>query len=92
MMACLDRIAAREPQVGAWAFIDPERALEQARSADRRRAEGLPLGPLHGLPVGVKDVFDTHDMPSEYGSETLRGRQPVDEPPTPSPYCAARRG
>ena len=77
MMACLDRIAAREPQIRAWAFLDAERALEQARLADRQRAEGRPLGPLHGLPVGVKDVFDTYDMPSEYGSETLRGRQPV---------------
>jgi Asp-tRNA(Asn)/Glu-tRNA(Gln) amidotransferase A subunit family amidase len=76
MMACLDRIASREPQIRAWAFLDAEQGLEQARLADRQRAEGRPLGPLHGLPVGVKDVFDTLDMPSEYGSETLRGRQP----------------
>jgi Asp-tRNA(Asn)/Glu-tRNA(Gln) amidotransferase A subunit family amidase len=77
MTACLDRIAIREPQIRAWAYLDAERALEQARLADKQRAEGWPLGPLHGLPVGVKDVFDTHDMPSEYGSETLRGRQPA---------------
>jgi Asp-tRNA(Asn)/Glu-tRNA(Gln) amidotransferase A subunit family amidase len=76
MDACLDRIAIREPQVNAWAFLDAERAREQARFADRQRAAGLPLGPLHGLPIGIKDVFDTSDMPSEYGSETLRGRQP----------------
>jgi Asp-tRNA(Asn)/Glu-tRNA(Gln) amidotransferase A subunit family amidase len=76
MTACLDRIASREPQIRAWAFFDAERALEQARLADRQRAQGRSLGPLHGLPIGVKDVFDTHDMPSEYGSETLRGRQP----------------
>jgi Asp-tRNA(Asn)/Glu-tRNA(Gln) amidotransferase A subunit family amidase len=74
--ACLDRIAAREPQVKAWAFLDAERAREYAKLADAWRASGLPLGPLHGLPVGVKDVFDTADMPSEYGSETLRGRRP----------------
>jgi Asp-tRNA(Asn)/Glu-tRNA(Gln) amidotransferase A subunit family amidase len=74
--ACLDRIAAREPQVKAWAFLDPEQARERARLADAWRAAGLPLSPLHGLPIGVKDVFDTADMPSEYGSETLRGRQP----------------
>lgn len=74
--ACLDRIAAREPQVKAWAFLDAERAREYAKLADAWRASGLPLGPLHGLPVGVKDVFDTADMPSEYGSETLRDRQP----------------
>jgi Asp-tRNA(Asn)/Glu-tRNA(Gln) amidotransferase A subunit family amidase len=76
MNACLDRIAAREPKVKAWAFLDAERARESATRADALRESGLPLGPLHGLPIGVKDVFDTADMPSEYGSETLRGRQP----------------
>jgi Asp-tRNA(Asn)/Glu-tRNA(Gln) amidotransferase A subunit family amidase len=76
MDACLDRIATREPEVKAWAFLDTEQARESAKMADARHASGLPLGPLHGLPVGVKDVFDTADMPSEYGSETLRGRQP----------------
>jgi Asp-tRNA(Asn)/Glu-tRNA(Gln) amidotransferase A subunit family amidase len=76
MTACLDRIAAREADVKAWAFFDPERALELARLADRQLATGLPPGPLHGLPIGVKDVFDTSDLPSEYGSETLRGRRP----------------
>jgi Asp-tRNA(Asn)/Glu-tRNA(Gln) amidotransferase A subunit family amidase len=76
MNACLDRIAAREPDVKAWAFLDAEQAREQARRADEWRASGLPLGVLHGLPIGVKDVFDTADMPSEYGSETLRGRRP----------------
>lgn len=76
MEACLDRIAARDPEVGAWAFIDFENARAQARRADEHRATGRPLEPLHGLPVGVKDVFDTADMPSEYGSETLRGRRP----------------
>lgn len=76
MTACLDRIASREPKIKAWTFLDAEQALEQASLADRQRAEGVPLGPLHGLPIGVKDVFDTHDMPSEYGSETLRGRRP----------------
>jgi Asp-tRNA(Asn)/Glu-tRNA(Gln) amidotransferase A subunit family amidase len=75
--ACLDRIAAREPDVKAWAFLDAERARERARLADAWRASGQLLGPLHGLPVGVKDVFDTADMPSEYGSATLRGRQPT---------------
>jgi Asp-tRNA(Asn)/Glu-tRNA(Gln) amidotransferase A subunit family amidase len=77
MTACLDRIAAREADVRAWPFLDPERALELARLADRQLRMGLPPGPLHGLPVGVKDVFDTSDMPSEYGSETLRGRRPA---------------
>jgi Asp-tRNA(Asn)/Glu-tRNA(Gln) amidotransferase A subunit family amidase len=74
--ACLDRIAAREPDVKAWAFLDADGARERAKLADAWRRSGQLLGPLHGLPVGVKDVFDTADMPSEYGSATLRGRRP----------------
>lgn len=74
--ACLGRIAAREPDVRAWSYLDPEAARQQARRADVRRAAGEPLGVLHGLPIGVKDVFDTCDMPSEYGSALLRGRRP----------------
>lgn len=77
MDACLARIADRERAVRAWAFLDAERARDLARLADRQRSLGLPLGPLHGLPIGVKDVFDTSDMPTEYGSETLRGRRPA---------------
>jgi Asp-tRNA(Asn)/Glu-tRNA(Gln) amidotransferase A subunit family amidase len=77
MDACLDRIAERDTHVRAWSFLDTAQAREAAALADRHRAAGLPLGPLHGLPIGVKDVFDTSDMPSEYGSETLRGRRPA---------------
>ena len=62
--ACLERIEARERAVRAWAFLDPALALTQARSLDRE----APRGPLHGIPVGIKDVFDTADMPTEYGS------------------------
>jgi Asp-tRNA(Asn)/Glu-tRNA(Gln) amidotransferase A subunit family amidase len=74
--ASLARIGAREPDVQAWSFLDVDLAREQARHADARQASGLPLGPLHGVPVGIKDVFDTMDMPSEYGSPMLRGRRP----------------
>lgn len=74
--ASLSRIEAREPDVRAWSHLDPQAAREQARLADARQCAGEPLGPLHGLPIGVKDVFDTHDMPSEYGSTLLRGRRP----------------
>lgn len=74
--ACLSRIEAREPDVRAWSHLDPQAAREQARLADARQRAGEPLSPLHGLPIGVKDVFDTCDMPSEYGSMLLRGRQP----------------
>ena len=74
--ACLDRIEAAEPTVQAWTHIDPEHALEQARQADERRSSGADIGPLHGLPVGVKDIFDTHDMPTECGTPLMSARQP----------------
>lgn len=74
--ACLARIEADEERVQAWAFIDPEHALRQARSADSRRREGKALGPLHGLPVGVKDIIDTADMPTENGTVLHAGRAP----------------
>ncbi len=71
--ACLARIAERERTVRAWAFIDPDHALRQARRLDRARR---PLGPLHGIPIGVKDVIDTIDMPTEYNSPIYRGHRP----------------
>jgi len=74
--ACLARVEAREPQLQAWAFLDPALALAQAREADTRRRRGQALGPLHGLPVGVKDIFDTRDMPTEDGTVLHRGRTP----------------
>ena len=74
--ACLDRIAALEPQVQAWTFLDRERALEQARAADVLRKEGKGVGPLHGVPVGIKDIIDTADMPTENGCRAHAGRQP----------------
>ncbi|MEX2455491.1 MAG: amidase [Rhodospirillaceae bacterium] len=70
---CLDRIAARDPDLHAWAFVDPELALAQARACDVATA---PLGPLHGIPVGVKDVLDTRDMPTGYGFGAYRGHRP----------------
>jgi Asp-tRNA(Asn)/Glu-tRNA(Gln) amidotransferase A subunit family amidase len=70
---CLARVDAREPIVRAWQFLDREHALAQARSLDR----GPVRGPLHGIPVGVKDVFDTHDMPTEHGSPIYKGHRPV---------------
>ena len=75
--ACLERIKADEERVQAWAFIDPGHALKQAREADSRRREGRALGPLHGIPVGVKDIIDTEDMPTEDGTVLHAGRAPV---------------
>ena len=74
--ACLARIREVDKDVQAWAFLDPEYALEQARAADRVRAEGTPLGALHGVPVGIKDIIDTGDMPTENGSVLHAGRTP----------------
>ena len=74
--ACLARIDALEPAVQAWAFLDRERALEQAKAADATRREGKGVGPLHGVPVGVKDIIDTADMPTENGCPVFKGRQP----------------
>jgi Asp-tRNA(Asn)/Glu-tRNA(Gln) amidotransferase A subunit family amidase len=69
--ACLERIAKREGEVRAWAHVN-EKALEQARRLDAE----APRGPLHGVPVGIKDVIDTGDMPTEYNSPIYRGHQP----------------
>jgi Asp-tRNA(Asn)/Glu-tRNA(Gln) amidotransferase A subunit family amidase len=74
--ACLARIAEVDGQIQAWAFLDPDYALQQARAADQRRLSGAPVGGLHGVPVAIKDIFDTADMPTEYGSPIYAGRTP----------------
>ena len=74
--ACLDAIDATEPDIGAWVSIDREQALSQARMLDESRRRGRPLGALHGIPVGIKDNFDTADFPTERGSGIYAGRQP----------------
>jgi Asp-tRNA(Asn)/Glu-tRNA(Gln) amidotransferase A subunit family amidase len=71
--AALERIAAREPAIHAWAFLDPERARHQAQALDA----GPVRGPLHGLPIGVKDLMDTADMPTAYGSSIYAGHRPA---------------
>ncbi len=75
--ASLARIDELEPRIGAWAFLDREHALEHAVAVDAARREGKGVGPLHGLPVGVKDIIDTADMPTESGCAALKGRQPL---------------
>jgi len=69
--ACLDRAEERAP-VKAWTWLDPEQALAQARAADRAGRPGL----LSGLPIGIKDIIDTFDMPTEHGSPIYRGNRP----------------
>ena len=75
--ACLARVREADPKVQAWAYLDPEHALAQARALDGRRKEGAPVGPLHGVPVGIKDIFDTADMPTEDGTVLHAGRTPA---------------
>src|SRR5918997_2522872 len=69
--ACLDRIGEREPVVGAWQHLDTDAALKIARRVDR-----FGSGPLKGIPVGVKDIIDTVDMPTGYGSALYETNQP----------------
>ncbi len=70
--ACLEHISKREPQVQAWQFLDPALVIKQAKALDA----GASRGPLHGVPVGIKDIIDTADMPTEYGSPIHAGYQP----------------
>jgi Asp-tRNA(Asn)/Glu-tRNA(Gln) amidotransferase A subunit family amidase len=70
--ACLERATAREAEVHAWAYLDPELVLAEARKLDR---DG-PKGPLYGLPVGIKDIFLTKDMPTEHNSPIYLGSRP----------------
>ena len=74
--ACFARIDELEPTIGAWAHLDREVALQQARDADEFRKSGLPIGALHGLPIGIKDIIDTVDYPTERGTVLHQGRQP----------------
>ena len=73
--ACLARIEAREPVVAAWSHVDPCLALEQARACDRI----APTGPLHGVPVGIKDIIDTRDQPTTHGSRAYAGVTPMED-------------
>ena len=76
MRAALQRIKALEPDVRAFAHFDAAAALAAAERADQERASGDPPGPLHGLPVAVKDIIDTADFPTEHGGEIFLGRRP----------------
>jgi Asp-tRNA(Asn)/Glu-tRNA(Gln) amidotransferase A subunit family amidase len=79
VQSCLERIRTLEPSVQAWTFLDGEHALAQARAADERKRSGEPIGALHGVPVGIKDIIDTADMPTENGTVLHQGRTPSDD-------------
>src|SRR5512133_1840507 len=69
---CIDRIREREPDVRAWTHLDIDAAMRRARALDAQPPAGL----LHGLPIAVKDLFDTVDMPAAYGSAIYAGHRP----------------
>ena len=73
--ACLERIGQREPEVGAWHYLNPEQVIAQARSMDKSSRRG----PLIGVPFGIKDIIDSCDMPTEYGSPIYKGYQPKND-------------
>jgi Asp-tRNA(Asn)/Glu-tRNA(Gln) amidotransferase A subunit family amidase len=72
---CLERIAEVEDDLQAWAHLDPDLALDRAAELDRLPADER--GPLHGVPVGVKDILDTADQPTSYGSPIYEGARPA---------------
>jgi len=75
--ACIERIQDVDPDVGAWAWFDPVWTMEQARALDR----GPRRGPIHGIPFGLKDIIDTADMPTGYGSPIYDGHRPAWDAP-----------
>ena len=76
--AFLDRIKVREPLVGAWNYLNHEQAIQQAKLADKRWKDKNP-GKLNGLPIGIKDIIDTKDMPTENGSSICKNRMPTED-------------
>ena len=77
MQACLARVREVDGEVQAWAHLDADHALARARARDEIRAQGAAIGPLHGIPVAIKDIIDTADMPTEDGTVLHAGRLPV---------------
>ena len=73
---CLDLIGMRENEIFAWAHLNPQEALAQACAADHAIQRGAPTGPLHGVPVAIKDIIDTTDFPTEHGCPIFLGNQP----------------
>ncbi|HIM06188.1 MAG TPA: amidase [Gammaproteobacteria bacterium] len=75
VQSCLDHIELRDGQVRAWHFLDTDAAIREAQARDSQD----PIGPLHGVPVGIKDVIDTRRMPTGYGSPIFAGLHSVEE-------------
>ena len=75
--ACLAGLRAREPEVLAWAHVDADGALATARERDAEAKAGRPRGPLHGVPVGIKDIFDVAGMPTTAGAREFAHTRPT---------------
>lgn len=71
--SCLERIAERDGDVRAWVHLDVDLALSEAKERDSRPVDG----PLHGVPIGVKDIIDTADRPTTYGARPYEGHRPA---------------
>ena len=76
---CLKCISDADDTVHAWTSIDAEYVLEQAKASDKHRSSGAPIGPLQGVPVGIKDIFDTFDYPTQYGSPLHQDRKTTED-------------
>ena len=70
----VERINKFEKEIKAWAHFDKKVLLEKAAEADEHRKSGKPVGPLHGIPVAVKDIIGTLDMPTECGTSIRKGK------------------
>lgn len=81
MEAVLQRAATTEPALHAYSHLDHDAARSAARKADLEMAKHGPKGPLHGIPIGVKDLIETTDMPTEAGSAVLKGNRPLQDAP-----------
>src|SRR3954466_8565626 len=64
VQAALERIESSEPALHAWVLVDPEHALRTAALAEQELSNGTDRGPLHGIPVGIKDIFDVAGWPT----------------------------
>jgi aspartyl-tRNA(Asn)/glutamyl-tRNA(Gln) amidotransferase subunit A len=81
MRAILERIEAVDPKINAFAHLAADRAMEQARAAERKLLTGQKIGRLHGVPVTIKDLAITKDMPTQFGSHTMAGNRPTEDAP-----------
>ncbi len=79
--AILERIAALDPAINAFAYLAADQAMAAARVAEAALLGPGPIGPLHGVPVTIKDLAITSDMPTQFGTLMLKGNQPAEETP-----------